>query len=171
MFLFYVCCRFLFMEVLWALSCQGLYGSSGKPKTGNVATGIVSVQVQRRFNHPTHGNCGKVFYGCQHISRGWPVLFSKTHSSWQQKIVAFCLAFSHKQVPDHQEVWVDTTSDRSFNKYTYALNLQQICFVDLNRSNRSMIFPFLVTLQYMETVQVLFVVVWSIAGGVSSSKF
>ena len=57
MFLFYVCCRFLFMEVLWALSCQGLYGSSGKPKTGNVATGIVSVQVQRRFNHPTHGNC------------------------------------------------------------------------------------------------------------------
>ena len=89
---------------------------------------------------------GKVFYGCQHISRGWTVLFSKTHSSWQQKIVAFCLAFSHKQVPDHQEVWVDTTSDRSFNKYTYALNLQQICFVDLNRSNRSMIFPFLVTL-------------------------
>lgn len=61
---------------------------------------------------------GKVFYGCQHISRGWTVLFSKTHSSWQQKIVAFCLAFSHKQVPDHQEVWVDTTSDRSFNKYT-----------------------------------------------------
>ena len=52
-----VCCRYLFMEVLWALNCQGWYGLSGKSKTGHVAIGILSGQVQKKFNHPAYGNC------------------------------------------------------------------------------------------------------------------
>ena len=92
MFLFCVICRFLFMEVLWALSCQGLYGWSGKSKTGHVATGIVLVQT-KTIQSPNSWKLLARSFTDASTFREAELIYCQNYICWQQNI-AFCSAFT-----------------------------------------------------------------------------